>query len=156
MSAELKKDGTLELKVTREFPFPRGLVFEAWTKKEHLQKWMGPTPQINLSLAEVDFKEGGTYRFGFEEKDCLESTCYVHGEYLEITPHEKLVFSWIWEPPLDEANIETLVTVEFSDTEKGTKVVLTHQRLMNEESCERHCSGWNGTLDKMANFLPNA
>jgi uncharacterized protein YndB with AHSA1/START domain len=155
MSAELKKDGTLELTITREFSFSRELVFEAWTKKKHLQKWMGPTPQINLSLAEVDFKEGGTYRFGFEEKDCSDKTSYVHGKYLEITLPEKLVFTWVWEPPLEEANVETLVTVEFSETEKGTKVVLIHQRLMDEASCERHRSGWNGTLDKMANFLPN-
>lgn len=156
MTAELKKDGTLELEITREFSFPRRLVFDAWTKKEHLRKWMGPTPQINLALADVDFKEGGIYRFGFDEKECSDSTSYVHGEYLEIIPPSKLVFTWIWEAPLEEANIETLVTVKFSETEKGTKVVLIHQRFMNEDSCERHRSGWNGTLDKMEKFLPNA
>ncbi len=156
MSGELKKDGTLELEITRDFFYPRELVFEAWSNKEHLYKWMGPTPQINLALAEVDFREGGRYRFGLEEKDCSANTSYVQGEYVEITPPEKLVFTWIWEPPLEEAYIETLVTVRFYEIENGTKVVLLHQRLMNQESCERHRSGWSGTLDKMAVFLPNA
>ncbi len=154
MSAELKNDGTLELKMRREFPFPRELVFDAWLNEEHLAKWMGPTPDINLILTEVNAKEGGAYRFGFQEKGCSDDPSYVHGKYIEINHPKKLVFTWIWEPPLPEAGIETLVTVKFLETETGTEILLTHQKFMDEESLERHDQGWCGTFDKLENRLP--
>lgn len=149
MSAELKQDGTLELTIRRKFPFPKDMVFEAWLKKEHLAKWMGPTPDINLNLTEIDPQNGGKYRFGFEERGCSDNTSYVHGEFLEILKPERLVFSWIWEEPLPEAGVYTLVTVDFTEVSEGTEITLLHQKFMDEESCERHRDGWAGTLDKM-------
>ncbi len=153
MNAELKEDGTLALEIRREFPFPRELVFEAWLNKDHLAQWMGPTPDINLVHTEVDAQQGGSYRLGFQEKGCSDSTSYVHGEYLEIKHPEKLVFTWIWEEPLPEAGVETLVTVEFFATKDGTQILLTHQKFMDEASRERHDHGWRGTFDKLANRL---
>ncbi len=153
MTAELKKDGTLELTIRRILPFPRELVFDAWLKKEHLAKWMGPTPDINLSVTEIDSTIGGKYRFGFEERACSESTSYVHGEFLEILKPEKLMFSWVWEDPLPEAGVYTLVTIHFSEVPGGTEITLLHQKFMDDESCERHREGWAGTLDKMERYF---
>lgn len=64
MSTELKKDGTLQLEIHREFPFPRDMVLDAWTNKDHLSKWMGPTPEITLALTEVVLKH---QRFATED-----------------------------------------------------------------------------------------
>lgn len=153
MSTELKKGGTLELEICREFPFPRDMVFDAWTNKDHLSKWMGPTPEITLALTEVNARKGGSYRFGFGEKDCSDGISYVHGEYLEISRPDKLVFTWICEPPLEEAGIETLVTVEFFETETGTEVVLKHQRFATEDACEKHRFGWEGTFTKQLRYF---
>lgn len=153
MIAELKKDGTLELQIKRTLPFPRELVFDAWLKKEHLLKWMGPTQDINLGFIEIDPLPEGKYRFGFDDKNCLDERSFVHGEYLKITPPSQLVFTWIWESPLPEAGVVTLVTVDFHETEDGTEMVLTHQKFMDDESCEKHRMGWSGTLDKLQLLL---
>lgn len=153
MIAELKKDGSLELRMTRKLPFPRELVFEAWLKKEHLMKWMGPTQDINLGFIEVDPQPEGKYRFGFDENGCSEQRSYVHGEYLTIEPPEKLVFTWVWEPPLPEAGIVSIVTVELVEIEDGTEMILTHQKFMDQQSCEKHRAGWRGTLDKLEAYL---
>lgn len=153
MTAELKKDGSLELKMRRKLPFPRELVFEAWLNKEHLMKWMGPTEDINPGFVEVDPQPGGKYRFGFDEKGCSDERSYVHGEYLTIERPTKLVFTWIWEPPLPEAGVTSVVTVEFFETDDGTEMILTHQKFMDAESCEKHRTGWSGTLDKLENYL---
>jgi uncharacterized protein YndB with AHSA1/START domain len=154
MIAELKKDGNIELELRRRFPFPRKMVFEAWVNKDHLVKWMGPTPDINLAVTEIDAAVGGSYRFGFEERNCSDGISYVHGEYIEISPYDKLAFTWIWEAPLEEAGVETLVTVEFFETDSGTEILLTHQRFATEEACEKHRMGWGGTFDKLNNRLP--
>lgn len=62
MTANLKDDGTIELEVRREFPFPREMVFGAWVNEDHLGKWMGPTDEITMEGIKVDAREGGGYR----------------------------------------------------------------------------------------------
>jgi uncharacterized protein YndB with AHSA1/START domain len=152
MIAELKKDGTLELEIRREFPFPRDLVFETWINEEHLSRWMGPTENITMAVVEVDAREGGHYRLGFQENG--EPLKIVHGVYETIRRPEKLVFTWIWEPPMPDAGIETLVTVEFIETPGGTDIILKHERFVSKEVCELHYQGWSGTFDKLENRLP--
>lgn len=147
MNAELKKDGTLELKIRREFSFPKELVFDAWIKIEHLYKWMGPTDEISVENIEADVREGGSYRMTFRQPDGVGDT--VYGVYRTIKRPEKLVFTWIWEPPTPGADVETLVTVDFIETSSGTKVTLHHQKFVSQEICDRHQWGWNGTLDKL-------
>jgi len=153
MTAELRKDGILELTIKRTLPFPRELVFEAWLRKEYLLKWMGPTQDINLGFIEVDAQPDGRYRFGLEDKNCSDQISFVHGKYLEVTPPSRLIFTWVWEEPLPEAGIVTLVTIDFLEVESGTEMILTHQKFMDQESCEKHHIGWTGTLDKLHQLL---
>ena len=144
MTANLKDDGTIELEVRREFPFPRELVFDAWVNEEHLLKWMGPTDEITMEGIKVDAREGGGYRMTFCHPDDDRDT--VYGVYKTIQRPNKLVFTWIWETDGDE--VETLVTVDFNKTQAGTEIVLLHQKLASQESCDHHHKGWIGCLDK--------
>lgn len=153
MIAELKQDGTIALQLKRILPFPRELVFEAWQDKEQLLQWMGPTDDISLGFIEVDPQPEGRYRFGFDDGECSDQRSYVHGEFLSIVRPEQLIFTWIWEPPLPEAGVITKVTVDFLEVEGGTELTLTHQKFMDEESCEKHRVGWVGTFDQMEVYL---
>jgi uncharacterized protein YndB with AHSA1/START domain len=54
--------------ITRVFDAPRRLVFEAWTKPEHLMRWWGPR-DLTLSLCEVDLRPGGAWRFVLRAPD---------------------------------------------------------------------------------------
>lgn len=148
MSAELKADGKIELKIRREFPFPRGLVFDAWVNKDHLYRWMGPTDEITMEDIKVDAREGGAYRMTYCHPDNDRDT--VYGIYRTFKRPEKLVFTWIWEPEADGEEIETLVTVDFIKTSSGTEIILLHQKFASQESCDHHNKGWNGCLDKFA------
>lgn len=154
MNTKKTTNKNLSLEVKRVFPFPRPLVFEVWARTEHLHRWMGPTPEIEAKFIEVDFREGGVYRFGFVEEG--EPVKYVHGVYHTIQPPEKLVFSWIWEAPQVDAGTETLVTVEFSEVANGTEVFLKHKRFVSREACELHEWGWAGTFEKLREYLPRA
>ncbi len=151
MIAEINKDGSMKLEIRREFPFPRDLVFETWVNVEHLHRWMGPTENITMAVVEVDAREGGSYKLGFQESG--EPVKIVHGVYQTIRRPEKLVFTWIWEPPLPDAGIETLVTVEFLEITGGTEIHLKHERFVSKEVCELHYQGWSGTFDKLDNRL---
>ena len=52
--------GDSQIVVTRLFDAPRALVFEAWTKAEHVVHWWDPsgTP---LAVCEIDLRPNGAF-----------------------------------------------------------------------------------------------
>jgi uncharacterized protein YndB with AHSA1/START domain len=81
------------------------------------------------------------------------------GTYLEVTPPEKLVYTWDWEK--DGAGTafgelegrETLLTIEFRALDKRTQLVLTHEKFDSPERRDRHEHGWQMWLGRMAHFI---
>jgi uncharacterized protein YndB with AHSA1/START domain len=47
-----------KLSITRLLDAPRSLVFEAWTKHEHLRRWCGPR-DFAVTHGEGDIRPGG-------------------------------------------------------------------------------------------------
>jgi len=144
-------DQTLEVLIRKKLSFPRTRVYEAWIKKEHMMAWMGPNPGISVSKADWTVEVGAEYSLGFLEPDGKINT--VKGSFLVVTPPEKLVFTWTWELPLPDAGVDTLVTVEFFETDGGTEIVLKHQKFTGQEMCDRHLAGWQGALSRYENFF---
>lgn len=73
------------------------------------------------------------------------------GEYLEIEPDKKLVFTWTNNFPEFPAE-NTLVTIEFKDLGGKTELTLTHSRFKSAKSVEGHSFGWSAALEKLANL----
>jgi uncharacterized protein YndB with AHSA1/START domain len=117
-------------------------VYAAWTEPEHLKQWWGPEGFVSPS-AEIDLRVGGRYRAGMRAPDGTEMA--VVGEYTEITPPERIVFTWAWDPPMGGPE-ETLVTVEFRDLGDMTELALTHERFLSVESRDQHQHGWESTF----------
>jgi len=138
------------LQVKRTFNASRERVFAAWTEPAHIKQWFGPQG-CSVSGIEVDFRVGGKYRFTAQTEQHGEMT--VGGEYREITPPEKLVYTWQWEDDPAYAEQETLVTVEFVDLGGSTEVRVTHENFPTAENVKNHEYGWNGALDKLATYL---
>ena len=88
---------------------------------------MARRPHWETPTAEVDLRPGGRYRLAMTDTDKNE-THVVVGEYKEIQPPERLVYTWAWESKTDEmsGSEDTLVTVEFAEADGGTEVSLTH------------------------------
>jgi len=154
MNAELNADGTVELRIEREFAYPPKTIFEAWLKPEQLSQWMGPNDDINVSKIDVNAVEGGNYHIEFDDAN-NQTQHQLKGVYKTINRYTELVFTWIWQAPSDAANEETLVTVNFEPTVAGTKLILLHQRFKLSETRDRHNSGWSGTFDKLERRLAN-
>ncbi len=76
--------------LTRVFDAPRRLVFEAFTKPEHMKRWWGPR-DLTMTVCEIDFRVGGSYRF--VHRDPRGNEHPFIGEYHEIVPPERLVYS---------------------------------------------------------------
>ena len=80
-----------ELTITRSFDAPARLLFEAWTTPEHIKKWFGPVG-YPVTMCEMDFRKGGRWRAAMTGPSGTQQTP-CGGEYLEIVPDQKIVFS---------------------------------------------------------------
>lgn len=90
--------GDLELVMTREFAAPAQLVFDAWTKPELLQRWLGVRAGWTMPVCEVDLRTGGKYRWVWrKEAKGLEMT--VSGVYLQIVAPTLIVCTEKFDDP---------------------------------------------------------
>jgi uncharacterized protein YndB with AHSA1/START domain len=134
------------LYMTRIIHAPRQEVFEAWTNAERVKHWMCPQGS-SVSFVELDVRVGGAFRIDMH----IDGTDTVHtGIYREITPPEKLVFTWVSKHTLYR---ESLVTVEFFARGDTTELVLTQKQLPDEEAVQRHISGWTKLTEHLAASL---
>jgi uncharacterized protein YndB with AHSA1/START domain len=90
----------------------------------------------------MDVRVGGRYRWGMKLPGHLY---YAVGEYIEVDPPTRLVFTFGWDRALVQVT-DSLVTVEFADRGDQTEVVITHERLRNRRLRALHGSGWRTCL----------
>jgi uncharacterized protein YndB with AHSA1/START domain len=138
------------LEIIRFINAPPARVYKAWTDPAELQRWFGPEDVRTIKI-DADVRVGGKYRWDLLKQDGEEWACL--GEYRELIPDKKIVFTWKWDDDEAWENHKSVVTVEFSARDGGTEVKLTHEKLPSEESRDRHNQGWNSVLDRLEKFV---
>jgi len=109
-----------EIRMTRLFDAPRRLVFEAMTKPEHVKQWWGRLGEgYSVPVCEIDLRVGGAWRFVNRHP---KGEAAFHGEYREITPPSRLVFTEIFEEFPDSVSV---VTTEFTEESGRTRMTAT-------------------------------
>jgi len=91
LSPLFKPDPALDLVLERFIEVPPELVWEAWTKPEHISQWFTPKPWI-VAECEIDLRPGGIFRTLMQSPDGNESND-LRGCYLEIVPNQRLVWT---------------------------------------------------------------
>ena len=108
------------IRMTRLFDAPRHLVFEAMHKPEHIKRWWGCLGEgYSVPVCEVDLRVGGAWRFVSRHP---KGEAVFYGEYREITPPSRLVFTEIFEPFPESVSV---VTTEFTDEGGKTRMTAT-------------------------------
>jgi uncharacterized protein YndB with AHSA1/START domain len=103
-SAKITLPTDEQILVTREFDAPKHLVYRAWTTPELVRRWWaghrGTTTEV-----EMDLQPGGRWRYVMKANPGFEVA--FHGEYREIVPDEKIVYTEVFEggPPLPDADV---------------------------------------------------
>jgi uncharacterized protein YndB with AHSA1/START domain len=72
----------------------------------------------------------------------------VTGQFLEVRPPERLVYTWRWEGAFTGMP-ETLVTLELRGTENETLLTLRHDNFMDPGLRQQHRSGWISACDRL-------
>jgi uncharacterized protein YndB with AHSA1/START domain len=150
MSPEPGAQGTA-IQLRRRIGAPRDAVYRAWTEPSWFRRWFGPG-DVTIPHLDLDVRVGGKYRIEFES---AQGTAYLFGTFLEVERPERLVYTFCWGGAAREI-AETRVTVEFHDRGAETEIVLTHARQPTPAVREFHHSGWQVSLERLAELLERA
>jgi uncharacterized protein YndB with AHSA1/START domain len=116
-------------------------VFAFFTDPEKMVKWKG-------GKAELDPRPGGIYRVEISEQ------AIARGEYVELEPPSRVVFTWGWEGQESGSGEHAVppgssrVEVSLSAEGDGTLVRLRHLDLP-EQAVEVHGQGWDHYLGRL-------
>ena len=136
-----------ELRITKTLNAPIALVWEVWTKPEHIARWWGPNGFTN-TIHTMDVIDGGEWRLtmrGPDGKNYPNKSVFV-----EIVAEEKIVFQHF--------NPNYLATVMFTPKEKDTFVEWT-MRFETAELFEtvvkvfKADEGLNQNVEKLTAYL---
>ncbi|HLJ53793.1 MAG TPA: SRPBCC domain-containing protein [Chthonomonadaceae bacterium] len=133
--------------VRRVIDAPAEKIFRAWTDPAHIKNWFTPNEAVTMLSADVDAREGGSYRLTFVGPQRVPFS--VTGVYRTVRPCSSLEFTWIWDDP-DLAVGETLVAVQLNPQGGSTELTLTHTLLPTPEAREGHTQGWTAILESLA------
>jgi uncharacterized protein YndB with AHSA1/START domain len=112
-------------------------VFELLTIPERHLEWQG-------SEVELDPRPGGVYRV------IVGGQHAAAGEFVEIVPNEKVVFTFGWDQPGHPIPAGS-TTVEYTLLPEGdkTRVRLVHRGLPDDAVAD-HTNGWDHYLSRLA------
>ena len=132
------------LTLTRRLAAAPERVWRAWTDPQTMMRWFAPRDDFDIPTVEADVRVGGRYRIVMKSADGALHD--VRGEYREIAPLRRLVFTWAWQ---SEPQDESLVTITLRRDGAGTELTLQHDRLPSTASRNKHEHGWLGCLDRL-------
>lgn len=124
---------TTTLTMVRNFDVTPEKVFDAWLNPEMMRKWFFTLEGTN-KVAKNDPKVGGTW----EIVDHRQGKDYrAIGEYLEIEPSKKIVFTFRM-PELSDSELSDILTVELKEIEQGCEMTFTQViHVIHEENWDK-------------------
>jgi uncharacterized protein YndB with AHSA1/START domain len=115
-------------------------VWRYWTEPDRIREWWG-TP------AELDVRPGGSYLV-----EMAEDQAGMRGEYVELVPTQRLVFTFGWEgagerPSVAPGSTRVEVTLVADD---GDTIVTVRHTLLPADHVDGHRAGWQRVLPLLA------
>jgi len=140
-AAGIEFPSELEILAVRDFAAPIELVFDVFTKPEHVRNTFAPYGE-EVTVCSIDLRVGGTYHFVFVTGDGREMS--FRGTYLEVEPPTRTVQTWLFDGwPAAEA----LESMDLSETDGVT--TLTWKLAFRDQAGRDHMTRYDGLA---ANF----
>jgi len=137
------------IKLHRVLRSPPERVFRAFLDADASAKWLPPYG-FTCKVHHMDAKVGGTFKMSFTNFGSSKGHSFG-GEYLEIVPHERLVYT----DKFDDPNLqgELKVTVIFKNVSCGTKLSITQEGIPDVIPPEMCYLGWQESLAQLAQLV---
>jgi len=120
-SVQITTPSDCEIRITRSFDAPRMMVWDAYTRPDLVQRWLGQMPGWSWAECRMDVRVGGRYRWVWRGPEGAELA--VGGVYREVVPGERLVTTERYDQQWYEG--EAVGTVEFTESAGRTTLVTT-------------------------------
>jgi uncharacterized protein YndB with AHSA1/START domain len=111
-------------------------VWQFLVDPEKALRWMGVSGTL-------DVRPGGAYRIEIIPGNIAS------GEYLELDPPRRLVYTWGWEEGGSVPPCGSTVEFELSPSGAGTRLRFVHRDLPSPESVESHGHGWDHYFERL-------
>jgi uncharacterized protein YndB with AHSA1/START domain len=113
-------------------------VWEFLVDPEKATRWMGMD-------ASLDAQPGGEYRVQ------VISGNVARGEFVEVDPPRRLVWTWGWdnESASTVAPGSSTIEVELEPTGDGTLLRFSHSGFGNTDESQKHAHGWDHYLPRL-------
>ena len=139
----------LALRLKRELPFPRSVVYGAVTEPARLARWWGPRG-FSVPAVEFDPRPGAGYRIAMQPPD--GDPFVLSGEFREVDPPSRLAFTFRWDPP-DPDDRETIAALSFIESAQGTELQLVQGEFATQGRLALHEDGWTESFDRLEQLL---
>ncbi len=114
-------------------------VWKLLVDPREMPRWMG-------QAATIDLRCGGHYRL-----DVIPGHA-ASGEFVEIDPPRRLVYTWGWEGSSAVPPGSTTVVFELLPRGEGTLLRLSHRDLPGAEAAASHAHGWDHYTERLASI----
>ena len=136
----------LEVAFTRTFDAPAQLVFDAFTRPEHIVRWLG-RPGDKMTICEVDLRVGGKWRYFWQLREGGEMG--ISGEFREINAPHRIVSTEAFDEPYFEVmgagTLNTMTFVERDGKTTPTQTTLYRSREARDAAVQ---TGMEGGLEE--------
>jgi len=122
--------------VSRRISAPPEVVYSYLTESAKWSEWQGVE-------ATIEAREGGIFVMKMADGTT------ARGQFLELTPNRRVVFTWGWVDHPGVAPGSSTVEVEIAEDGNGSLVTLSHHGLPTEE-IEVHTMGWEHYVPRLA------
>ena len=118
-------------------------VFEFFTDAGKLTRWLA-------TEATLDPRPGGVCHQEHAREDGSGGRYHMRGEFLEVSPPERVVFTWgFTDPDVGVPPGSSVVDVTLTPDGDGTRLRLEHRDLP-VAAIDSHSGGWTGMLERLA------
>lgn len=159
---------TVEPSILRKsFKAPMALVYQAWTKPEHLCNWQVPDKSIQCHYVSADIRTGGSALHKMTMPNGHEM--WILTKYQELSPNHTIVFMQfpsnengdILPPPMPNWPKEIQARIELTEENGVTHMAFIWQPINPtadeaeawEVSRPQHGKGWNGSFELLVDYL---
>ena len=142
-------DSTNTVRLHRVLRAPAARVYRAFLDPDALAKWL-PPHGFTGHVHHMDARVGGSYRMSFTNFSTGASHAFG-GEYLELTPNERIRHTDRFETPDLPGEMRTTITLK--QVSCGTELTIVQEGLPEVIPVEMCYLGWQESLDQLAKLV---
>ena len=124
-------------------------VYRGFLDADAMVKWLPPNG-FTAKVHHMDAKVGGTFRMSFTNFSTGQSHSFG-GEYLELTPHERIRYTDKFEDPNLAGEMQ--VTVTLKKVSVGTELNVVQEGIPEAIPVEMCYLGWQESLEQLAKLV---